>query len=122
MALALAQDTPALLLDEPTTFLDIAAQIDLLDLAWKLNREEGRTIVVILHDLNMAARYADLIVALKDGEVVASGTPAEVMTGKIMRTVFGIEATITDDPLTGAPLVMPIQAAAVDELEAQIVS
>jgi ABC-type cobalamin/Fe3+-siderophores transport system ATPase subunit len=120
MALALAQDTPVLLLDEPTTFLDIAAQIDLLDLAWKLNREEGRTIVVILHDLNMAARYADLIVALKDGEVIASGTPAEVMTGEIMRSVFGIEATITDDPLTGAPLVMPIQAAAVDEVEAQL--
>jgi len=115
MALALAQDTPVLLLDEPTTFLDIAAQIDLLDLAWKLNREEGRTIVVILHDLNMAARYADLIVALKDGELVASGTPAEVMTGDILRNVFGIEATITDDPLTGAPLVMPIQAAVGEE-------
>lgn len=119
MALALAQDTPVLLLDEPTTFLDIAAQIDLLDLAWTLNRDEGRTVVVILHDLNMAARYADLIVALKDGEVIASGAPAEIMTGDLLRTVFGIEATITDDPLTGAPLVMPIQATgteAVDEL------
>ncbi len=122
MALALAQETPVLLLDEPTTFLDIAAQIDLLDLAWTLNREEGRTVVVILHDLNMAARYADLIVALKDGEVIASGTPAEVMTGDIVRTVFGIDATIVDDPMTGAPLVMPIQAAGAEALDAQLVS
>lgn len=110
MAMALAQDTPVLLLDEPTTFLDIAAQIDLLDLAWMLNREEGRTIVVILHDLNMAARYADEIVALKDGEVIASGAPADVLNGDVLRTVFGIEATIADDPRTGAPLVMPISA------------
>jgi len=122
MALALAQETPVLLLDEPTTFLDIAAQIDLLDLAWKLNREEGRTVVVILHDLNMAARYADLIIALKDGEVIASGTPAEVVTGDVLRTVFGIEATIIDDPLTGAPLVMPIQAAGAEALVGQFVS
>lgn len=110
MALALAQETPVLLLDEPTTFLDIAAQIDLLDLAWTLNRDEGRTVVIILHDLNMAARYADLIVALKDGEVVASGSPAEMITGEMVRNVFGIESTIIDDPLTGAPLVMPVQA------------
>ena len=121
MALALAQETPALLLDEPTTFLDIASQIDLLDLAWTLNREEGRTVVVILHDLNMAAHYADLIVALKDGEVIASGTPAEVVTGDVLRTVFGIEATIIDDPLTGAPLVMPIQAAIAEVSEEQLV-
>ncbi|HEX5167376.1 MAG TPA: ABC transporter ATP-binding protein, partial [Thermomicrobiales bacterium] len=118
MALALAQETPVLLLDEPTTFLDIAAQIDLLDLAWTLNRDEGRTVVVILHDLNMAARYADLIVALKDGQVIASGTPAEVMNGEVLRTVFGIEATVTDDPLTGAPLVMPIQAAVAETEDA----
>lgn len=122
MALALAQQTPVLLLDEPTTFLDIAAQVDLLDLAWTLNRDEGRTVVIILHDLNMAARYADFIVALKDGEVVASGTPAEVLTGENVRNVFGIEATITDDPLTGAPLVMPIQAALIDSPEAMLVS
>jgi iron complex transport system ATP-binding protein len=121
MALALAQDTPVLLLDEPTTFLDIAAQIDLLDLAWKLNRDEGRTVVVILHDLNMAARYADLIVALKDGEVVASGTPAEIMTGDLLREVFGIEATISDDPLTGAPLVMPIQAVVAESADELLV-
>ncbi len=112
MALALAQETPVLLLDEPTTFLDIAAQTDLLDLAWALNRQEGRTIVVILHDLNMAARYADLIVALKDGGVAAAGPPADVLTPGLIRDVFGIEATIGHDPLTGAPLVMPLQVAA----------
>ncbi|MDQ3549134.1 MAG: ABC transporter ATP-binding protein [Chloroflexota bacterium] len=122
MALALAQETPVLLLDEPTTFLDIAAQIDLLDLAWTLNREEGRTIVIILHDLNMAARYADLIVALKDGAVVTSGTPAEVLTGDLLRSVFGIEATIIDDPLTGAPLIMPVQTATVSMTDELLVS
>jgi iron complex transport system ATP-binding protein len=111
MALALAQETPVLLLDEPTTFLDIAAQIDLLDLAWTLNRQEGRTVVMILHDLNMAARYADHIVALKDGAVVAAGSPSEVVTEALLRDVFGIDASISTDPLTGAPLVMPIQAA-----------
>ena len=121
MALALAQETPVLLLDEPTTFLDIAAQIDLLDLAWALNREEGRTVVIILHDLNMAARYADVIVALKDGEVIASGTPSEVVTGDILRSVFGIEATIINDPLTGAPLVMPIQAAGAETIDELLV-
>jgi len=107
MALALAQDTPVMLLDEPTTFLDIAAQIELLDLAWALNRQEGRTIIVILHDLNMAARYADLVVALKDGRVVSSGTPDEVMTTETVREIFGIESTIITDPLTARPLVMP---------------
>jgi len=122
MALALAQETPVLLLDEPTTFLDTAAQIDLLDLAWTLNREEGRTVVIILHDLNMAARYADLIVALNDGEVVASGPPAEVLTGDLLRSVFGIEATIIDDPLTGAPLMMPIQAASLETIDELLVS
>lgn len=107
MAMALAQDTPVLLLDEPTTFLDIAAQVELLDLAWTLNRDEGRTIVVILHDLNMAARYADVIVALKDGHVAASGEPSKILTAELVTEVFGIEATIGRDPLTGAPLVMP---------------
>lgn len=111
MAMALAQDTPVLLLDEPTTFLDIAAQVELLDLAWTLNREEGRTIVVILHDLNMAARYADLIVALKDGRVAAFGPAPDVLTSDLVREVFSIDATIGRDPLTGAPLVMPLQIA-----------
>ncbi len=108
--MALAQETPVLLLDEPTTFLDIAAQIDLLGLARTLNREEGRTVVMILHDLNLAARYADRIVAMKAGEIVAIGTPAEVITVALLREVFSIEATILTDPQTGLPLVLPIRA------------
>jgi iron complex transport system ATP-binding protein len=107
VGMALAQDTPVLLLDEPTTFLDIAAQIDLLDLLRALNREEGRTVVMILHDLNLAARYADWLVAMKDGAVVAAGPPATVISGRLLRDVFDIEANIALDPRTGAPLVLP---------------
>lgn len=105
--MALAQETPVLLLDEPTTFLDLAAQVDLLDLARALNREDGRTVVMVLHDLNLAARYADLLVAMKDGEVVAVGTPGEVISAALLRDVFEIEASIITDPRTGAPLVLP---------------
>ena len=102
--MALAQETPVLLLDEPTTFLDIAAQIDLLDLARTRNREQGRTVVMILHDLNLAARYADRIVAMKAGEIVAIDTPTEVITVDLLREVFAIEASIITDPQTGLPL------------------
>lgn len=105
--MALAQDSPVLLLDEPTTFLDLAAQIDLLDLARALNREEGRTVVMVLHDLNLAARYADLLVAMKEGEVVAVGAPEEVISPDLLGEVFEIEASIISDPRTGAPLVLP---------------
>lgn len=105
--MALAQDTPVLLLDEPTTFLDPAAQIALLDIVRSLNRELGRTMVLVLHDLNLAARYADNLVVLKDGEVVAAGVPREVMTRDLLREVFGVEAEIFPDPRTGAPLCIP---------------
>ncbi len=105
--LALAQDTPVLLLDEPTTFLDIAAQIELLDLVRTLNQKRGRSVVMVLHDLNLAARYADHLVAMKNGEVVAAGRPADVITVELLREVFGIEAVIITDPLTGTPLVLP---------------
>ena len=108
--LALAQDTPVLLLDEPTTFLDIAAQIELLDLVRTLNQEQGRSVVMVLHDLNLAARYADHLVAMKDGEVVAAGSPSEVITVELLREVFGVEAVIITDPMTGAPLVLPDSA------------
>lgn len=106
-AMCLAQDTPVLLLDEPTTFLDIAAQIEMLNLAHALNREEGRTIVMILHDLNLAARYADWIVAMKDGEIASAGTPEAVITPGLLRDVFEVEATVITDPRTGRPLVIP---------------
>ncbi|MFN8540859.1 MAG: ABC transporter ATP-binding protein [Thermomicrobiales bacterium] len=107
VGMALAQDTPVLLLDEPTTFLDIAAQIDLLDLVRVLNREEGRTVVMILHDLNLAARYANWLVAMKDGAIVAAGPPSAVISDALLRDVFAIEANIVDDPRTGTPLVLP---------------
>ncbi|MDQ3412565.1 MAG: ABC transporter ATP-binding protein [Chloroflexota bacterium] len=109
IALALAQDTPVLLLDEPTTFLDLAAQIALLDLARGLNRREGRGIVMILHDLNLAARYADQIVMMKAGEIVAVGPPAEVITRDALRQVFEVEADILTDPRTGTPVVVPLR-------------
>lgn len=112
LGMALAQDTATLLLDEPTTFLDIAAQIDLLDLARELNRREGRTVVMILHDLNLAARYADRLVAMKGGQVVAAGSPAEVLTVALLRAVFAIEAEVRTDPRTGTPLILPIRALA----------
>ncbi|MPZ99544.1 MAG: ATP-binding cassette domain-containing protein [Dehalococcoidia bacterium] len=107
IAMTLAQDTPVMLLDEPTTFLDIAHQVEVLDLIADLNRREGRTIVMVLHDLAQAARYADEIVAMKDGEVIASGPPAEVITVDLVRTVFGIDCRVTPDPLTQRPVVLP---------------
>jgi len=105
--MSLAQDTPVLLLDEPTSFLDLAAQVELLDLARQLNREKGHSVLMILHDLNMAARYADIIVAMKDGAVVAHGAPVDVLTGDLLRDVFDIEAIMQIDPVTGAPMMMP---------------
>jgi iron complex transport system ATP-binding protein len=108
--MALAQDTPVLLLDEPTTFLDLAAQIELLDLVRALNRERGRSIVMVLHDLTLAARYSDYLIAMKDGEVAAAGPPAQVITSALLRQVFGIEAAIVADPVSGAPIVLPERA------------
>ena len=107
--MALAQDTPVLILDEPTTFLDPAAQIALLDIVRRLNHELGRTVVMVLHDLNLAARYADYLVVLHDGQVAAQGTPREVVNPHMLRSVFGVEAEITPDPRTGTPLVIPLR-------------
>ncbi|MDQ2623463.1 MAG: ABC transporter ATP-binding protein [Actinomycetota bacterium] len=109
-AMCLAQNTPVILLDEPTTFLDISAQLDMLDMAHRLNREEGRTVVMILHDLNMAARYSDTIIAMKHGRVMATGSPRDVLTPEILREVFEIEAQVTTDPNTGCPVVIPIDS------------
>ncbi len=108
IALALAQGTDLMLLDEPTTFLDLAHQVEVLDLLDDLNRREGRTIVAVLHDLNLACRYADHLVAMKAGRIVAEGSPAEVITARLVAEVFGLDAQVIDDPLTGTPLVIPV--------------
>ena len=106
--MALAQETDVLLLDEPTTFLDISHQIDVLDLLTDLNRERGTTVVMVLHDLNLAARYADHLVAMADGRVVAAGSSEEVLTAQTVRDVFGLDSRIIADPLTGRPMVVPM--------------
>ncbi|MGW6455797.1 ABC transporter ATP-binding protein [Streptomyces sp. NPDC055078] len=107
IAMALAQETDLLLLDEPTTFLDIAHQVEVLDLVRRLNHERGRTVVAVLHDLNQAARYADHLVAMKAGRIVAEGRPEEVVTASLVREVFGLDAMVIPDPVTGSPLVVP---------------
>lgn len=107
IAMALAQDTPTMLLDEPTTYLDLAHQIEVLDLLSRLNRERGRTIVLVLHDLNEAARYAHRIVAMRDGRISADGPPAKVLTAANVEQVFGLRCQILEDPETGTPLVIP---------------
>ena len=108
ISMALAQGTDLLLLDEPTTFLDLAHQVDVLELVRRLNREAGRTVVMVLHDLNLAARYADRLVALRDGRVVAEGVPAEVITEELLAAVFGLAARVIEDPVAGTPLVIPL--------------
>jgi iron complex transport system ATP-binding protein len=107
IALALAQDTRVLLLDEPTTFLDLAYQVDVLELVTELNRRDGTTIVMVLHDLNQACRYADHLVAMRDGTVVASGPPGEVVTVELVRDVFGLDCRIITCPVAGTPIVVP---------------
>ncbi len=106
IAMALAQETPLLLLDEPTTYLDISHQIDVLDLCTSL-QQEGRTLVAVLHDLNQAARYATHLLAMKDGRIVAQGPPRDVVTTGLVDDVFGVKARIIDDPETGGPLIVP---------------
>jgi iron complex transport system ATP-binding protein len=108
IAMALAQETDILLLDEPTTFLDVAHQIDVLDLLTELNRERGTTIVTVLHDLNLAARYSDHLVAMKGGRVVAEGSVAEVVTEEMVTAVFSLACRVIVDPVSATPLVVPI--------------
>lgn len=107
IAMALAQQTPLLLLDEPTTYLDLAHQIDILDLCARLHQEEGRTLVAVLHDLNHAARYATHLIAMREGRVVASGPPEQIVTAELVEEVFGLPCRVIDDPETGTPLVVP---------------
>lgn len=107
VAMALAQETSLLLLDEPTTFLDIAHQIDLMELFTDLH-EAGSTIVAVLHDLDQASRYATHLVALRDGAVMAQGDPREIVTAELVEEVFGLRCVVTPDPVTGAPSVTPV--------------
>ncbi|QHO90087.1 cobalamin/Fe3+-siderophore ABC transporter ATP-binding protein [Actinomyces sp. 432] len=107
IAMALAQRTDVLLLDEPTTFLDLTHQVEVLDLLTDLNRERGTTIVMVLHDINLAARYADHVIAMREGRVVAAGTPEQVVSPALMREVFGLDAEVITDPVSATPLVLP---------------
>ncbi|MCC5667007.1 ABC transporter ATP-binding protein [Nostoc sp. CHAB 5784] len=108
IAMTLAQDTDILLLDEPTTFLDLAHQIEILDLLYELNQSQGRTIVMVLHDLNQACRYADYLIAVKDGRIFAAGEPKLVMSEQMVQEVFELECRIIPDPILGTPMCVPI--------------
>lgn len=107
IAMALAQETDILLLDEPTTFLDVSHQIEVLDLLTDLNAQRGTTIVMVLHDINLAARYADHLFALRRGRLIASGAPSDVVTSELVREVFDLDALVIADPVSGTPLVLP---------------
>ncbi|NYG59187.1 iron complex transport system ATP-binding protein [Nocardioides daedukensis] len=108
VAMALAQGTDLLLLDEPTTYLDVAHQIEMLDLLTDLNRRSGTTIVMVLHELNLAARYADHLIAMSDGKILAQGKPVEVITEETIHDVFGLECRVIPDPVSHTPLVVPM--------------
>ncbi|MFJ5770523.1 ABC transporter ATP-binding protein [Psychrobacillus sp. NPDC093180] len=107
IAMTLAQDTDVILLDEPTTYLDMTHQIEILDLLYELNEKEQRTIVMVLHDLNLACRYADNIVAIKDRKIYAQGKPEHIVSCPLVKDVFGMDCQITMDPLFGTPLCIP---------------
>jgi len=107
IAMTLAQNTQNILLDEPTTYLDMAHQVEILDLLFELNEQERRTIVMVLHDINLACRYAHHIVAVKDGAIYAQGAPEAIMTEQLIRDVFDMECQITRDPLFGTPMCIP---------------
>ncbi|WAL63750.1 ABC transporter ATP-binding protein [Amycolatopsis cynarae] len=110
ISMTLAQETGLLLLDEPITYLDLAHQVDVLDLVYRLHAERGTTVVMVLHDLNLAARYADTLVAMRDGRIVAQGEPGAVLTEPLLAEVFGLAAKVLPDPVAGTPLVIPVSA------------
>ncbi|ASU77230.1 ABC transporter ATP-binding protein [Actinopolyspora erythraea] len=107
LSMALAQGTDLLLLDEPTTYLDLSHQVDVLELIGRLHVESGRTVVMVLHDLNLAARYADRLVAMSEGRIAAQGAPEEVLTERLLHEVFDLRARVIPDPVTGTPMVVP---------------
>lgn len=107
IAMVLAQQTPVLFLDEPTTYLDIAHQIDLLELCRDLNRRKNFTIVAVLHELNQAFRYADHIILMSEGQIAAQGSPKKIVSSEMIKQVFNLDCLIMDDPLSGTPMVIP---------------
>ena len=109
LALVLAQDTPVLLLDEPTTFLDIAHQLEVLRLCRRLHESGNYTLVTVLHELSLAFRFADHVIAMKDGRIVAQGPPVQIATPELMKEIYGIDAVVIEDPATGGPLVVPLE-------------
>ena len=110
IALALAQETDILFLDEPTTYLDIAYQIEILDLLKELNKKRGTTIVMVLHDINLSTKYADYLFAMKDGTLIKQGTPSEIITEDTIRKIYGIDSVIIRDPISDSPFVIPVSA------------
>ncbi|ODU01861.1 MAG: cobalamin/Fe3+-siderophore ABC transporter ATP-binding protein [Pseudonocardia sp. SCN 72-86] len=118
ISMALAQGTDLLLLDEPTTYLDLSHQVEVLELVRRLNRDLGRTVVMVLHDLNLAARYSDRLVAMRDGQILAAGAPAEVITEPLLAEVFGLHAKVIPDPVSGTPLVVPIGTSTSEKIAA----
>lgn len=108
IAMVLAQETAIMLLDEPTTWLDISHQVDLLELLRELNQEKGYTLAAVLHDLNQACRYATHLIALRDGKIIAEGAPKTIVTAELIEAVYGMRCTIIDDPITQTPLVVPL--------------
>jgi len=109
IALVLAQNTPIILLDEPTTFLDLSHQLEVLRLVRTINVRQGSTIVMVLHDLSLAARYSDRLIVLHEGRVFADGAPWDVITPEVLATAFGLEALVIPDPASGRPLVVPLE-------------
>ncbi|QIS12021.1 ABC transporter ATP-binding protein [Nocardia arthritidis] len=110
ISMALAQGTDILLLDEPTTYLDLAHSVEVLDLVDRLHDDYGRTVVMVLHDLNLAIRYSDQLIVMSRGRVVAQGAPADIIDADLLRAVFGLDASVIDDPVSGRPMVIPIGA------------
>ncbi|MEU8901200.1 ABC transporter ATP-binding protein [Nocardia sp. NPDC048505] len=108
ISMALAQGTDILLLDEPTTYLDLAHSLEVLDLVDRLHDDMGRTVVMVLHDLNLAIRYSDQLIVMRSGRIIAQGAPADIISAELLREVFGLSATVLEDPVSGRPMIVPI--------------
>lgn len=113
VAMLLAQQTPLMLLDEPTTFLDIAHQYELMELL-RTFHDEGKTVVTVLHDLNQACRYAGHLIVMRDGKIITTGAPADVMTPELVEEVFGLRSLVVPDPVTGTPTIVPLDPRTVE--------